>query len=83
MIESAVKKAIAEQFGRNEETVNLDSPMSEYDADSLDLVELVMSIEDELHIEIPDEAFDALVSGADVAKLTGRQLVDVATKYKA
>jgi len=78
MVETAVQKAIAEQFGLSDAPVNLDSPLSEYDADSLDLVELVMTIEDELKIEIPDDDF----IGPDVTKMTGRQLVEIATKAK-
>lgn len=82
MVETAIQKAIATQFGLGDAPVNLDSPLSEYDADSLDLVELVMSIEDELKIEIPDDAFNVLTIGADVKKVTGRQLVELATKLK-
>ena len=52
------------------------------DADSLDLVELVMTIEDELKIEIPDDDIDALGFGTDAKKVTGRQLVEIATKAK-
>jgi acyl carrier protein len=82
MIETAIQKAIAEQFGLGDAPVNLDAPLSEYDADSLDLVELVMTIEDELEIEIPDDAFDALTIDTKPAKITGRQLVEIATKFK-
>ena len=82
MVETAVQKAIAEQFGLGETPVNLDTSLSEYDADSLDLVELVMTIEDELKIEIPDDDIDALGFGTDAKKVTGRQLVEIATKAK-
>lgn len=78
MVETAVQKAIAEQFCLGETPVNLDTSLFEYDADSLDLVELVMTIEDELKIEIPDDDF----IGPDVTKMTGRQLVEIATKAK-
>jgi acyl carrier protein len=82
MIETAIQKAISEQFCLGDAPVNLDAPLSEYDADSLDLVELVMTIEDELKIEIPDDAFDAVTLGTTPTKLTGRQLVEIATKFK-
>jgi len=82
VIETTIQKAIAEQFGLGGGPVNLDAPLSEFDADSLDLVELVMTIEDELDIEIPDDAIDSLGFGADVRKVTGRQLVEIATKLK-
>jgi acyl carrier protein len=82
VIEAKVQKAIAEQFGLGDAPVNLDAPLSEYDADSLDLVELVMTIEDELEIEIPDEEFDAVTLGTKPTELTGRKLVEIATKLK-
>lgn len=82
MIEAKVQKAIATQFGLGGAPVNLDAPLSEYDADSLDLVELVMTIEDELEIEIPDEEFDAVTLGTKPTELTGRKLVEIATKLK-
>lgn len=82
MIEVKVQKAIAEQFGLGDAPVNLDAALSEYDADSLDLVELVMTIEDELEIEIPDEEFDAVTLGTKPTELTGRKLVEIATKLK-
>lgn len=78
MIEVAVQKAIAAQFGLGDAVVNLDAPLSEYDADSLDLVELVMAIEHELDIEIPDEVFEQLGIGTDVRKVTGRSLEQAA-----
>ena len=80
MIETAIQKAIAEQFGLGDAPVNLDAPLSEYDADSLDLVELVMTIEDELDIDIPDDTLDSLSVSAKA--VTGRQLVEIATKLK-
>jgi acyl carrier protein len=76
MIEAAVKTAIAEQFGIPEAQVNLDSPLSDYDADSLDLVELVMVIEDETGVEIPDNEFDSV----KMSEFTGRRLVELATQ---
>lgn len=80
MIETKVQKAIAEQFCLGDGAVDLDTPLSEYLADSLDIVELAMAIEDELEIEIPDHVFDPI--NADVLKITGRQLVEIATKLK-
>lgn len=82
MIETAIQKAIADQFGLGDAPVKLDSPLSEYDADSLDLVELVIAIEDELEIDIPDEEFDAVTLGTKPTELTGRKLVEIATKLK-
>jgi acyl carrier protein len=55
-IESRVKKIIAEQLGVAEEQVTNEKVfVADLGADSLDTVELVMALEDEFGIEIPDE----------------------------
>ena len=51
-----VKKVVVEQLGVNEDEVtNEASFVDDLGADSLDTVELVMALEDEFGIEIPDE----------------------------
>ncbi|AXI02081.1 acyl carrier protein [Aquirhabdus parva] len=55
-VEQRVKAAVAEQLGiRVEEIKNEASFMDDLGADSLDLVELVMSFENDFNITIPDE----------------------------
>ncbi|PRD23385.1 UNVERIFIED_CONTAM: fabD [Trichonephila clavipes] len=55
-IEQRIKQAVAEQLGmRAEEIKNEASFMDDLGADSLDLVELVMSFENDFDITIPDE----------------------------
>jgi acyl carrier protein len=55
-IEARVKKIIAEQLGVEESQVtNEKAFVADLGADSLDTVELVMALEDEFGIEIPDE----------------------------
>ena len=55
-IEERVKKIIAEQLGVEDEEVNPESRFVEdLGADSLDTVELVMALEEEFGIEIPDK----------------------------
>ena len=54
--ELRVKSAVAEQLGMNVEDINNDASfMEDLGADSLDLVELVMSFESDFGITIPDE----------------------------
>ncbi len=55
-IEERVKKIIVDQLGVSADSVQLDSSFVEdLGADSLDTVELVMALEEEFDIEIPDE----------------------------
>ena len=55
-LEARVKKIIAEQLGVEEAQVtNEKAFVADLGADSLDTVELVMALEDEFGIEIPDE----------------------------
>ena len=55
-IESRVKKIVAEQLGVAEADIkNESSFVDDLGADSLDTVELVMALEDEFEMEIPDE----------------------------
>ncbi|MDP2759862.1 MAG: acyl carrier protein [Sideroxyarcus sp.] len=54
--EQRVKKIVAEQLGVNESEVkNESSFVNDLGADSLDTVELVMALEEEFGVEIPDE----------------------------
>jgi acyl carrier protein len=55
-IEQKVKNIIAEQLGVGEEEIKATSSFIEdLGADSLDIVELVMAMEEEFEVEIPDE----------------------------
>ncbi len=55
-IEAKVKSAVAEQLGKSVDEISNDASfMEDLGADSLDLVELVMSFESEFDIVIPDE----------------------------
>ena len=55
-IEARVKKIIAEQLGVEEAQVtNEKAFVADLGADSLDTVELVMALEEEFELEIPDE----------------------------
>jgi acyl carrier protein len=55
-VEGKVKKIIAEQLGVAEDEIKTTSSFIEdLGADSLDIVELVMAMEEEFEVEIPDE----------------------------
>lgn len=55
-IEERMKSIIADQLGVQEEDIKLSSKFIEdLGADSLDIVELIMAMEEEFECEIPDE----------------------------
>ena len=62
-IEEQVKNIVAEQLGVKEEEVkNESSFVDDLGADSLDTVELVMALEEEFEIEIPDEVAEKITT---------------------
>lgn len=62
-----VRKIVSEQLGVEEEIVNMESTfVDDLAADSLDIVELIMSIEEEFDIEISDEDAEKIVTVGDV-----------------
>ena len=65
-IKQKVVSLIAEQLGKSESEVTLDSQFIEdLGADSLDLVELIMSMEDEFGVEIADEDAEKILKVSD------------------
>ena len=62
-IEERVKRIIVEQLGVKEEDVKPEASFVEdLGADSLDTVELVMALEEEFDIEIPDEEAEKITT---------------------
>lgn len=62
-----VRKIIADQLSVKEEDIKDDTNIAEeLGADSLDLVEILMSLEDEFGISIPDEAIPQIKSVKDI-----------------
>jgi acyl carrier protein len=69
-IESRINRIIAEELGVDEKEVTRDARfLEDLMADSLDLVELVMRVEEEFGIEIPDEVAEKIRSVDDVYRL--------------
>lgn len=68
-IEQRVKAIIVENLSVKEDQVTADAKFIEdLGADSLDTVELVMALEEEFGIEVPDEDAEKLQSVGDVIK---------------
>lgn len=69
MIYEKVKSIIAEQLDIDPESVTYESVITDdLGADSLDVVDLVMSFEDEFGVEIPDDAVETIRTVSDIVK---------------
>jgi acyl carrier protein len=68
-VEEKVRDIVVEQLGVKPEQVTPDAKFIEdLGADSLDVVELVMALEEEFGSEIPDEEAEKLTTVGDVIK---------------
>lgn len=64
-----LKSIVVEQLGVNDENVTMEATfVDDLAADSLDIVELVMNIEEEFDLEIPDSDTEKIVTIGDVVK---------------
>jgi len=63
-----VRAIIAYQLNVEESEITPDTIMEELGADSLDMVDIVMSIEDEFNFSISDEVFHTINTAGDFAK---------------
>ncbi|MBP3627343.1 MAG: acyl carrier protein [Clostridia bacterium] len=69
MVFEKIKKILADQLDAEESQMTMETKIEEdLSADSLDVVELLMSIEDEFNVEIPDEEIENLKTIGDVVE---------------
>jgi acyl carrier protein len=69
MIFDKIRDIIADQLQVDKESITAEtSLMKDLEADSLDAVEIIMGIETEFNIEVPDEDAEKFLSIGDISK---------------
>ena len=69
MVFDKVKDIIVDQLDVDEDKVTMEASITEdLGADSLDVVDLVMSLEEEFDIEIPDDQVENIKTVGDIVK---------------
>lgn len=69
MIFERIREIIMEQLSVDESLVTLDTHlMKDLEADSLDAVEIIMAIEEEFKIEVPDEDAETFQTVGDIVR---------------
>lgn len=69
MIFEKVQKILCDMFDVEADAVTSDTLlMEDLEADSLDMVDLVMTFEDEFQIEVPDDAMESIHTVGDIVK---------------
>ena len=69
MVFERIREIICDQLDLEEDKVTMDSDiMEDFEADSLDVVDLVMSIEDEFGLEVPDDQIESFRTVGDVVR---------------
>ncbi|MGE5575992.1 MAG: acyl carrier protein [Syntrophothermus sp.] len=64
-----VREIVVDQLGVDEEEVTMEASfVDDLGADSLDIVELVMALEEEFDLEIPDEDAEKITTVGDVVE---------------
>ncbi|MDO5097051.1 MAG: acyl carrier protein [Peptostreptococcaceae bacterium] len=67
MILEKIQDIISKQLGIDADSIQLTSNLtSDLDADSIEAVEIIMAIEDEFEIEIPDDKIESIVTVQDL-----------------
>ena len=67
MVFEKIKAILAEQFDEEEDSITTDTNLTEdLGADSLDLADVLMAIEDEFEVEIPDEDIENIKTVGDI-----------------
>ncbi|MCL2579998.1 MAG: acyl carrier protein [Oscillospiraceae bacterium] len=69
MVLDKVKKILIEQLDVDEGAISMESSIiDDLGADSLDVVDMVMSLEEEFDVEIPDDEIEGMKTVGDIVK---------------
>ena len=69
MVFEKIREIIASQLGKDEEEITLDTNVKDdLDADSLDVFQIIMGIEEEFDIEIPAEVAEKIATVGDAVE---------------
>ena len=69
MVFEKIREIIMEQLNVDQDDVTMDTHlMKDLEADSLDAVEIIMAIEDEIEIEIPDDDAEKFQNVSDIVR---------------
>ncbi|EQB86856.1 acyl carrier protein [Clostridium punense] len=72
-----IRKRIADQLSIDEEEIKMESSfVDDLGADSLDIVELIMALEEEFDMEIPDEDAEKIATVGDVVEYIKARVED-------
>ncbi len=69
MVFEKLRDIICQELAVAPESVTMDSDLrKDFDADSLDLVDIVMDIEDRFNVEIPEDSMETMTTVKDVVE---------------
>ncbi len=74
MVFEKVVQIIAEQLGMDSKDIAMDTEFDEINADSLELVGVIMAVEQEFGIEVDDEDIEKIKSVGDVVEYINNKL---------
>ncbi len=77
MVFEKVRDILCEQLDVDEEKVTMEANITDdLGADSLDIVDLVMSLEEEFDVEVPDEEVENIKTVGDIVKFIESHVED-------
>lgn len=68
MVFDKIKEILVDQLTLPEDEITMDSTLESLGVDSLDLVDIVMAVEDEFNLEIPDDEMQNFSTIGDVVR---------------